>query len=119
VSGAPEGTPAFTPAVDVSDGGTVAVTYYDFRNDTADKSSALTDYWIRTSSDGGDTWAHSERVTPTSFDIEQAPFARGYFVGDYEGLAHAGDTFKLFFVRTHGTDTGGHRSDVFAADANP
>jgi hypothetical protein len=119
VSGAPDGTPAFTPAVDVADGGAVAVTYYDFRNDTADKSTALTDYWIRTSSDGGDTWAHSERVTPTSFDIRQAPFARGYFVGDYEGLAHAGDTFKLFFAQTHPTDTGGHRSDVFAAEVTP
>jgi hypothetical protein len=117
VSGAPDGTPAFTPAVDVADNGAVAVTSYDFRNDTRDTATALTDYWIRASSDGGATWARSERVTPTSFDIKQAPVARGYFVGDYEGLAHAGDTFKLFFVRTHRTDTGDARADVFAADA--
>jgi hypothetical protein len=117
VSGAPAGTPAFTPAVDVDDSGAVAVTYYDFRNDTADTATALTDYWIRTSSDGGATWAHSQRVTPTSFDIKQAPNARGYFLGDYEGLDHARDTFKLFFVATHSTDTGAHRADVFAADA--
>ena len=119
VSGAPNGTPAFIPAVDVAEGGAVAVTYYDFRKDTAGKSTALADYWIRTSSDGGTRWAHSQRVTPRSFDIKQAPFARGYFVGDYEGLAHSADMFKLVFVQTHRTDTGGHRSDVFAADATP
>jgi hypothetical protein len=119
VSSSPAGTPAFTAAVDVNDSGAVAVTYYDFRHDTPDKATALTDYWIRTSTDGGATWGGSQRVTPTSFDMKQAPDARGYFTGDYEGLDHAGDTFKLFFVQAHDTGTGTSSTDVFAADATP
>jgi hypothetical protein len=117
VSSSPPRTPAFTAAVDVNDSGAVAVTYYDFANDTRDTATALTDYWIRTSPDGGATWAPSQRVTPTSFDMKKAPFSRGYFTGDYEGLDHAGDTFKLFFVQSH--DTATNATDVYAADATP
>jgi hypothetical protein len=117
VSGSPAGTPAFTAAVDVDDAGAVAVTYYDFRRDTPTRATALADYWIRISTDGTATWAPSQRVTPTSFDMKKAPFARGYFTGDYEGLDHAGTTFKLFFVQTHPAVTGG--TDVYAADAIP
>jgi hypothetical protein len=119
VNDSPAGTPAFTPAVDVNDSGAVAVTYYDFRNDTPDTATALTDYWIRTSTDRGATWAPSQRITPTSFDMKKAPDARGYFVGDYEGLDHAGDTFKLFFVQANNADTGSNPSDVYAADVTP
>ena len=36
---------AFTPSVHVAGDGTVAVTYYDFRNNTP-VAGALTDYWI-------------------------------------------------------------------------
>ena len=119
VSGAPAGIPAFTASVDVNDAGTVAVTYYDFRHDTSDTATALTDYWIRSSTDGAATWAHSQRVTPTPFDMKRAPIARGYFTGDYEGLAHAGETFKLFFVQAHDGDAGANPTDVYAADATP
>jgi hypothetical protein len=119
VSNSPAGTPAFTAAVDVNDSGAVAVTYYDFRHDTPDTATALTDYWIRTSTDGAATWGGSQRVTPTSFDMKQAPVARGYFTGDYEGLDHAGDTFKLFFVQSHTTGAGTNSTDVYAADATP
>jgi hypothetical protein len=119
VSDSPAGTSAFTPAVDVNAGGAVAVTYYDFRNDTPDTTTALTDYWIRISTDGGGGWEPSQRVTPTSFDMKKAPIAGGYFVGDYEGLDHAGDTFKLFFVQTNNTDTGSNPTDVYAANVTP
>jgi hypothetical protein len=114
VSSSPAGVPAFTAAVDVSATGAVGVTYYDFRHDTRTRKRALTDYWIRTSTDGGSTWGHSQRVTPASFDIKRAPDARGYFTGDYQGLDHAGRTFKLFFVRAGATGT-----RVYAADATP
>jgi hypothetical protein len=36
---------AFLPSAHVGPGGAVAVTYYDFRNNTPD-AGALTDYWI-------------------------------------------------------------------------
>jgi hypothetical protein len=117
VSDAPSGVAAFTGAIDVNGSGDVGVTFYDFRNDTADTATALTDYWIRTSTDGGATWTPSQRVTPTSFDMKKAPIARGFFTGDYEGLDHAGDTFKMFFVQTN--SAAGNPTDVFAANATP
>jgi hypothetical protein len=119
VSDSPAGVAAFTASVDVNAAGAVGVTYYDFRNDTPDTATALTDYWIRTSTDGASTWAPSQRMTPESFDMKRAPVARGFFVGDYEGLDHAGNTFKAFFVQTHNGDTGANPTDVYAADATP
>jgi hypothetical protein len=118
VSGSPTGA-AFTAAVDVNAGGAVGVTYYDFRHDTRTTRTALTDYWIRTSTDGAVTWKPSQRVTPMSFDMKKAPRARGYFVGDYEGLDHAGDIFKVFFVQTNAVDAVSNPTDVYAADATP
>jgi hypothetical protein len=119
VSDSPAGVSAFTAAVDVNAAGAVGVTYYDFRNDTPDTATALTDYWFRTSTDGGATWAPSQRVTPAPFDMKKAPVARGYFTGDYEGLDHAGSTFKVFFVQTHNADAGTNPTDVYAANATP
>jgi hypothetical protein len=57
-------------------------------------------------------WAETQ-VTPTSFDMRRAPFARGYFVGDYEGLGFVaddgdatapGDAFASFFSQSHPGD---------------
>ncbi len=55
------------------------------------------------------------RVTPQSFDMRGVPFAGGYFVGDYEGLASAGSSFLPFFVQVN-TANPANRTDVFAAD---
>ena len=90
---------AFTAAVHVRSDGTVAVTYYDFRNDQNGDATLDTDHWMVHSHDGGRTWDPSEaRLTPSSFDMRTAPFAVGYFVGDYEGLDNAGNAFTPFFV---------------------
>ena len=44
------------------------------------------------------SWAGNEtRITPTSFDIRKAPYARGYFLGDYMGLDAAGSAFLAVF----------------------
>jgi hypothetical protein len=83
---------AFTPSVDVSPNGTIAVTYYTFQNTTG-PSFLATDYWAITSSDGGATWSPQLRLTTSSFDGELAPVAGGLMIGDYEGLAHTGNTF--------------------------
>jgi len=97
-------TQAFTPSIEVLADGTLGVTHYDFRFNTPDGGATLpTDYWFLHSHDGGLTWAES-RVTPTSFDMRKAPFARGLFVGDYEGLATQSGQFLALFSATHGTD---------------
>jgi hypothetical protein len=33
-----------------------------------------------------------------------APFAGGFFTGDYAGLANVGNTFTAFFSQPHGSD---------------
>jgi hypothetical protein len=59
-----------------------AVTYYDIRNNTPAQGQ-LTDYYVVHSHNDGASWSES-RITPTSFDDENAPVAegRGYFIGD-------------------------------------
>jgi hypothetical protein len=100
---------AFTPSVDVADDGTVAVTYYDFRNNTS-AASLLTDYWAvhcHPADDCADpdSWDDEDRLTSAPFDMRQAPLTTtGFFTGDYEGLASAGADFTPFFSQPHGSD---------------
>jgi hypothetical protein len=94
----------------------VGVTFYDFRNNTG-APGALTDYWFTRSTNGGTTWSET-RVTPASFDIEIAPVSRGYFLGDYEGLAVAGTAFHAVYVGANTGDTS-NRTDVFHATITP
>lgn len=101
-------TQAFTPAIRVDAQGNLGVTYYDFRSDSRDSLSLDTDVWFLRSTDGGETFTE-ERVTPVSFDMTAAPVARGYFVGDYAGLAAPSDVFKPFFALA-----GVPGTDVFA-----
>jgi len=102
---------AFVPAIAVGGNGAIAVTYYDFRNDTADPSILLTNYWRVTSEDGGASWREVGLAGP--FDLVGAPNAEGYFLGDYEGLVWSGDSFLSFFVAANSGNTQ-NRTDVFA-----
>jgi hypothetical protein len=98
---------AFTPSVDVAEDGTVSVTYYDFRNNTNDPNTLPTDYWMvhcHAATVDCSQYGNEIRLTDTSFDMETAPVARGYFVGDYEGLANDGADFAPFFSQTHADD---------------
>jgi hypothetical protein len=95
-------TQAFTPSVDVKANGDVAVTYYDMRDDTQGDSTLDTDYWIAHSHDGGHTWGASQQLAGP-FDMRSAPYAGGYFVGDYEGLDNTGSLFAPFWVEGNGT----------------
>ena len=101
---------AFTPSVEVSDDGTIGVTYHDFRNNTADASTLPTDYFAvhchrttATACTSAGNWGPENRLTNSSFDMRLAPDAGGFFTGDYEGLA-ATSSFMAFFSQSHGTD---------------
>ena len=48
------------------------------------------------------------------FDMRTAPIARGFFLGDYEGLAHVDQASLPFFVITNSGNLT-NRTDVFAA----
>ena len=113
VNQTPNGAAAFTASVDVSTDGTVGVSYYDFRNNTP-APGVPTDYWLAHSHDGGMTFSEQHVAGP--FDIETAPVARGFFLGDYEGLGHAGRDFVPFFVMTNSGNLA-NRTDVFSARA--
>ena len=101
---------AFTPSVHVAADGTVAVTYYDFRNNTPSEGTLPTDYFLvhchpaTTSCADSASWTDEVQITDTSFDMRLAPFAGGFFTGDYEGLSNIGLAFTPFFSQSHGTD---------------
>ncbi|HEY6582996.1 MAG TPA: sialidase family protein [Rubrobacter sp.] len=106
---------AFNPAVDVAEDGTVSVTYYDFRNNTPNANTLPTDYWMvhcHASQKGdcsqGSRYGAEVRLTNAPFNMERAPEAGGYFVGDYEGLANEvageGTDFTPLFSRPQGVD---------------
>jgi hypothetical protein len=108
---------AFTPAVHVASDGTVGVTYYDFRNNTA-AAGLPTDQWFvhcHAASDCTDPSNWAENHVAGSFDIETAPQAGGYFLGDYEGLDSIDTTFLSFFSQTTATD----RDNTYLASISP
>lgn len=96
---------AHTPQVHVADDGTVGVSYYDFRNNVAGDGTD-TDHWLvhchGACGDPG-SWTDEAHVDGP-FDIQQAPFAGGFFLGDYVGLDNVGDAFTPFFTQTTATD---------------
>jgi hypothetical protein len=93
------------------------VTYYDLRNNKPDPNTLPTDYWIRYSTNGGATWGAEQHVAGP-FDMRTAPYAGGFFTGDYEGLDHFGNTFVPFFVQANSGNTA-NRTDAFATTATP
>ncbi len=102
---------AFTPSVAVAKDGTVAVTYYDFRDNTPDADTLPTDHFIvrcDPAASGCATpadWSNETRLTSRSFDMREAPLtSSGYFVGDYEGLTSVENDFLPFFSQSHDSD---------------
>jgi hypothetical protein len=109
---------AFLPSIAVAADGSVAVTYYDFRFNDANPG-LLTDYWLVEARAGTDltnptNWHNEARLTDASFDLEKAAIwiGAGYWIGDYEGLAAAGNSFDAFFAATNGNDPG----DIYFRD---
>jgi hypothetical protein len=101
---------AFTPSVHVTANGTIGVTYYDLRSNTGDAATLPTELILARSPDGTRWTEH--RISAT-FDLATAPVARGYFLGDYQGLASADNVFVPVYVRTNSGDAA-NRTDVFA-----
>ena len=109
------GAQAFIPSVAIRDDGVVAVSYYDMRNNTSDIDTLPVDAWLSTSGDGV-VWA--ERHLSGPFDFTFAPIvqdgsASGYFIGDYQGLAAAGNAWVPFFAQTNASTV--NRTDIFAS----
>ena len=109
---------AFVPSVNVRADGTIGVAYFDFRANTADHNTLLTDYWLARSTNAS-VW--QETQVAAAFDLAVAPTStatvpEGFFLGDYQGLVSIGATFVPLFARTNGGNPA-NRTDVFAAPA--
>ena len=105
---------AFTPSVAVLADGTIGVSYFDFRNNTPDKTTLPTDYWFVSSTDAVH-W--SEQHISGPFDMDLAPNAEGLFVGDYQALAVVGNVFVPFYAQTD--DAGANRTDAYVLPPQP
>jgi hypothetical protein len=119
VNQTPNDVAAFTPSVAVASDGTVAVTYYDFRNNTP-ATGVPTDYWIvhcHSSCASAASWGNESHIAGP-FDIETAPVARGFFLGDYQGLTSVGTSFLPFYVLTNSGNPA-NRTDAFATTVGP
>jgi hypothetical protein len=102
---------AFTPMVQVLDDGTVGVSYYDFRSNTADNGATTpTEAFVAHCHAASEdcsvaaSWDEEVAVTDAAFDSRRAPVARGFFLGDYVGLGQSGSAFFPFFTVTTATD---------------
>ena len=108
---------AFTPMVRVADDGTVTVTYYDFRaeeGEAAPETPLNTDAFAIHCSEPSN-WSDEIQLTEDSFDMTEAPFANGSFVGDYVGLDTDGTTMFPFWSMP----AGGDPSNVFVRTLTP
>jgi hypothetical protein len=100
---------AFTPTVNVSAAGVIAVTYYDLRNAHYSTSQLLADAWIVTSSDGT-TFTESHLSGP--FDLQLTPLTtQGYALGDYQALVNDITEFEPFYAQSNAGTT--VSTDVF------
>jgi hypothetical protein len=108
---------AFLPSIAVAANGTVAVTYYDFRNNTSPPALGA-DYFVVFYRSGGGpitdqaSWSHELRLTDATFDVRKAVRSQeegnrgGFVLGDRMGLAASGSDFLSAFVQTTATDPG-------------
>jgi hypothetical protein len=88
---------AFMPALATARDGTLAVTWYDSRNDVAGDGKFSVDYRFAASADNGRHWSGVRVISP--FDLHQAaPLAGPRFIGDYFGLAPVPGGFGSLFI---------------------
>lgn len=98
------GVQAFLPIVAVNQQGTVGVLFYDFRHDVPG-GPLSTDVWLAVF-DAELNFLTEHRLTQSSFDLRMSALSeRGYFPGDYVGLATDGSDFVAAFTRTNDVGT--------------
>ncbi len=104
----PANRQAFFPSIAVAADGTIGVSYYDFRFN--DPNPGLpTDRWLvlchpssAKPATNAANWGSEVRLTDSSFNIEAVVakvFKDRFFLGDYFGLATAGNDFVSVFIQ--------------------
>jgi hypothetical protein len=103
----PANRQSFFPSIAVAADGTIGVSYYDFRFNNP-KPGLPTDRWLvqchpssRNPPSDPNCWLTETRLTDSSFNLEAVvPSLSGeFFLGDYFGLATAGDDFVATFAQ--------------------
>jgi hypothetical protein len=98
---------AYNHAIEVTEDGTLVLTYYDDRNNVLGDGIATTDVWLRHSHSGGSNWDPEQHLhgpfnhylAPISYFAPGDP--RGLFLGDYMGLETISDDDVItFFTST-------------------
>ena len=108
----PRDRAAFTPAIKVLGDGRVAVSYYALRRNDRRDDVLPTDVMLKVGNG-------PERQLGDSFNMLAAPFAFGYFTGDYQGMAVAGRTIYPFSTVTNCRDARCAAVQGFDEDGNP
>lgn len=102
------GQPAYNPSVAVNAAGVVAVSYFQWSPTIP--GNEPTTLWIRHSTTPGSSAAGPAFDGPAPvdgpFNNLAAPVARGYFLGDYQGLAATAAGFVPFYVKGTCADGG-------------
>ena len=111
---------AYNHSIEVTQNGTVVLTYWDDRNNVLGDGIATTDVWLRHSHNGGFTWEPEQHLAGP-FDHYTAPISffapgvpRGLFLGDYMGLETITGNSVINFLSTTVSDG----ADVHAIRAN-
>jgi hypothetical protein len=100
------GQPAYDPSVYVNAAGVVGVSYFQWG--TTVPGNEPTTLYIRHSTSPGSSTAAPAFTPPAALDGPfnnlAAPVARGYFLGDYQGLVANPSGFIPFYVKTNCSD---------------
>jgi hypothetical protein len=102
---------AFNPVATVLANGTIGVRYSDFRNNTPDIATLGTDEFVihchptpPTACANAANWGDEVKQTDAPYNMRKAPFARGWFVGDYVGMDTDGADFLPFWSQPFDPD---------------
>ena len=113
---------AFTPMVHVANDGTIGVSYYEMVDAAGDTNTMLVHCHpgAAVSCANAANWAaNGATLVAGPYAMTTAPVARGFFVGDYEGLTDfGGHGFRPFFIQAKPPATAG-MTDPFTATVCP
>jgi hypothetical protein len=122
--GGPRGWPAFTPAIGVSRQGSIGVVFYSANQLYAANTDSdphpppvLVDAWFTSSHEAGRRFKARVHLGGP-FNYWAAPYANGYFLGEYQGLAASGQDFYPIFVMTR-SKAGRDRAEIFTTPLRP
>ncbi len=96
--------PALNPMIAVAPDGTIGISYFDYRY--SDGSAApVSDWLVRCSSNCTNPANWSETflggaTNTTNYDLNNAPYADGLFLGDYQGLTANANGFQALYALT-------------------